>query len=132
MIDKSHASHVRAKISTTQSQPQSYYVDIGPLGLPLRDHGTLHISAVTADGSAVALTSSVNLGLGSNWMDPETGILMNDQMDGARLLLGLSVLFSFVFSLLSLSLSRYDYILWRQIRTMVLVFCVTLEEVWKN
>lgn len=41
----------------------------------------MHVSIMTADGEAVSLTSTVNLGFGSRVMDSVTGILLNDQMD---------------------------------------------------
>jgi gamma-glutamyltranspeptidase len=39
-----------------------------------------HISVVDKDGMAVALTSSVNLVFGSEVMDPDTGIILNDEV----------------------------------------------------
>ena len=36
---------------------------------------------VDKNGMAVALTSTVNLVFGSQVLDPETGILLNDEMD---------------------------------------------------
>ncbi|MCX5730465.1 MAG: gamma-glutamyltransferase [Deltaproteobacteria bacterium] len=42
---------------------------------------TSHVSAVDAEGNAVALTTTVNLQFGSGLVVPGTGILLNDQMD---------------------------------------------------
>jgi gamma-glutamyltranspeptidase/glutathione hydrolase len=42
---------------------------------------TSHVSAVDAEGNAVALTTTVNLQFGSGVVVPGTGILLNDQMD---------------------------------------------------
>ena len=47
----------------------------------MEDHGTTHTSVVDGDGMAVGITSTVNLGWGSQVLDPETGIIFNDQMD---------------------------------------------------
>jgi gamma-glutamyltranspeptidase / glutathione hydrolase len=46
-----------------------------------RDGGTTHLSVIDADGNAVALTSTVNLGFGAHLVAGKTGILLNDQMD---------------------------------------------------
>ncbi|KAG6837702.1 hypothetical protein H0H93_003504 [Arthromyces matolae] len=45
------------------------------------DHGTSHTSAVDSDGMAVSLTTTVNAVYGSQVLDSETGILLNDEMD---------------------------------------------------
>lgn len=46
-----------------------------------RDSGTTHLSVVDADGNAVALTTTVNLGFGAHLLAGDTGIVLNDQMD---------------------------------------------------
>ena len=45
------------------------------------DHGTTHLSTVDKDGLAVSITSTVNLIFGSLLMEPQTGIILNDQLD---------------------------------------------------
>ncbi|HEX2660775.1 MAG TPA: gamma-glutamyltransferase [Polyangia bacterium] len=46
-----------------------------------RDGGTTHLSVVDAEGNAVALTTTVNLGFGARLLAGNTGIVLNDQMD---------------------------------------------------
>lgn len=41
----------------------------------------MHISVLTKSGESVSLTSTINLLFGSKLMDPETGIILNDEMD---------------------------------------------------
>jgi gamma-glutamyltranspeptidase/glutathione hydrolase/leukotriene-C4 hydrolase len=43
--------------------------------------GTMHLSIIDGDNSAVSLTSTVNLMFGAKFMDTTTGIIMNDEMD---------------------------------------------------
>ncbi|CAJ0650565.1 5335_t:CDS:10 [Entrophospora sp. SA101] len=47
----------------------------------VKDHGTTHISVVDKNNQSVSLTSTVNIKWGSQVMDPDTGILLNDEMD---------------------------------------------------
>lgn len=46
-----------------------------------RDGGTAHLSVIDAEGNAVALTTTINLGFGSHVVAGKTGILLNNQMD---------------------------------------------------
>jgi gamma-glutamyltranspeptidase/glutathione hydrolase len=46
-----------------------------------RDGGTAHLSVVDAEGNAVALTTTVNLGFGAKVVAGKTGVVLNDQMD---------------------------------------------------
>ncbi|CAO1618589.1 unnamed protein product [Jaminaea pallidilutea] len=52
-----------------------------PLFDSVEDHGTTHISVVDDDGMSVGITSTVNLIFGSQVLDPETGVILNDEMD---------------------------------------------------
>ena len=44
-------------------------------------HGTTHFSIVDSDGFAISMTSTVNLWFGNFVCDPQTGIIMNSEMD---------------------------------------------------
>lgn len=50
-------------------------------GLVPDDSGTSHLSVVDGDGRVVALTTTVNLLFGNKQLDPNTGIVLNDEMD---------------------------------------------------
>lgn len=45
------------------------------------NHGTSHIVASDSSGLSITLTSTVNLLFGSHLMVPETGVIMNNEMD---------------------------------------------------
>ncbi|KAF8893384.1 gamma-glutamyltranspeptidase [Infundibulicybe gibba] len=75
---KSFANAVFANITDDRTHPPEYYNPEYDVKI---DHGTSHTSVVDQNGMAVALTSTVNLIFGSQVLDPETGILMNDEMD---------------------------------------------------
>ena len=45
------------------------------------DGGTSHLSVLDGAGNAVALTTTVNLWFGSGQLEPETGIVLNDELD---------------------------------------------------
>lgn len=52
-----------------------------PAAKVLVDHGTTHINVVDPAGMMVSLTSTINNYWGAGLMDPETGVVFNDQMD---------------------------------------------------
>ncbi|CAG8781406.1 6134_t:CDS:2, partial [Racocetra persica] len=78
IISKEYAARIRANISDTHTFVPSHY---DPEYATLEDHGTTHISVVDADEMAVSMTATLNHFWGSQVMDPNTGILFNDQMD---------------------------------------------------
>tara|TARA_A100001037_G_scaffold48678_1_gene40516 strand:- start:2959 stop:4602 length:1644 start_codon:yes stop_codon:yes gene_type:complete len=45
------------------------------------DEGTTHFSILDQFGNAVSLTSTINLAFGSKIMDPQTGVIFNNEMD---------------------------------------------------
>lgn len=81
MLDKQHAAKLRQRLNPNATLPDpSDYQDLFDLSESPEDHGTTHFSIVT-ETAAVAMTSTINLGFGSNFVSPQTGILLNDEMD---------------------------------------------------
>ncbi|KAK6341443.1 hypothetical protein TWF696_008517 [Orbilia brochopaga] len=79
MISDETAAAIRAKISSSHTLNVS---DYNPKGLESLDTpGTAQMSAADRTGLAISLTSTVNLLFGSTVMIPETGIIMNNQMN---------------------------------------------------
>ncbi|KAL9610943.1 MAG: hypothetical protein Q9167_004385 [Letrouitia subvulpina] len=79
MLDAKYAASIREKISDKHTLNVSAY---DPSGFENREsHGTSHISAADASGLAISLTTTVNLFFGSHLMVPETGVIMNSQMN---------------------------------------------------
>ncbi|KAG0763295.1 hypothetical protein G6F57_006456 [Rhizopus arrhizus] len=78
IISKEWADHVRQNISDDKTHSPLYY---GPKFQTKDPHGTMHLSIVDKEDGAVSLTSTVNLMFGAKFMDPVTGIIMNDEMD---------------------------------------------------
>ncbi|KAF3178221.1 hypothetical protein TWF225_007977 [Orbilia oligospora] len=75
---KQFAAMVRRNISDTRTYGWKHY---NPSYEFKEDHGTSHMSALDSDGMAVALTTTVNVYFGARICDPETGIVLNNQMD---------------------------------------------------
>ena len=63
---------------------------------PHKDGGTTHLSVIDADGNAVALTTTVNLGFGAHLVAGKTGIVLNDQMDDFSLTPGVPNAFGLI------------------------------------
>jgi gamma-glutamyltranspeptidase/glutathione hydrolase len=61
--------------------PRDAYGTVAPPAAPPKDAGTTHLSVIDADGNAVALTTTVNLGFGAHLVAGKTGIVLNDEMD---------------------------------------------------
>ena len=79
MLLPNTTAKIRSMISDVITQPISAY---DPDGVEsLQTHGTSHV--VTADGSgmAVSLTSTINTHYGSQVIVPETGLIMNNEMN---------------------------------------------------
>jgi gamma-glutamyltranspeptidase/glutathione hydrolase len=79
MISASTAAEVRSKISDTRTFNTSYY---DPSGLEsLETPGTSHVVTADHTGLAITLTTTVNLLFGSKLVVPETGVIMNNEMN---------------------------------------------------
>ncbi|KAF2665876.1 gamma-glutamyltransferase [Microthyrium microscopicum] len=79
MLNMTNLEIIRSKISDNQTYPPEFY---NPDYIEaLRSHGTSQISASDASGLAISLTSTVNTLFGSQVLTPDTGIIMNNEMD---------------------------------------------------
>ncbi|KAK6358141.1 hypothetical protein TWF730_007495 [Orbilia blumenaviensis] len=79
MISPEVAEEVRSRICLTRTLEVKEY---NPKGLESLDTpGTSQMSTADASGLAVSLTTTVNLLFGSTVMIPETGVIMNNQMN---------------------------------------------------
>ncbi|PLW41361.1 hypothetical protein PCASD_08910 [Puccinia coronata f. sp. avenae] len=78
IISKEYGQSISKRIDDNHTHDYSYYQPKYDL---VQDHGTTHMSVVDRFGSAVSLTSTVNLYFGSTVMDPDNGIILNDQND---------------------------------------------------
>ena len=79
MLSEATASEVRSKISDSKTYDVSYY---NPAGLEsLETPGTSHIVTADHTGLAITLTTTVNLLFGSKLVIPETGVIMNNEMN---------------------------------------------------
>ncbi|KAK7510742.1 gamma-glutamyltransferase [Phyllosticta citriasiana] len=79
MISVNTAALIRRKITDSASHPVAYY---DPSGIESLDTpGTSHIVAADKSGLAISLTTTINLYFGSRVLVPETGIIMNNEMN---------------------------------------------------
>ncbi|OGE52752.1 hypothetical protein PENARI_c009G10880 [Penicillium arizonense] len=79
MLDQSTIDDIRSRISDVRTQNVSAY---DPAGIESLDTpGTSHIAAADHTGLAISVITTINLLFGSHVMVPETGIIMNDEMN---------------------------------------------------
>uniref|UniRef100_A0A8C2Q8M7 Uncharacterized protein n=1 Tax=Cyprinus carpio TaxID=7962 RepID=A0A8C2Q8M7_CYPCA len=78
MTSESTANGIRSKIKDDIRQVK---YDDNEENYPDDDRGTSHLSIIGEDGSAVAVTSSINDYFGSKVRSNSTGIIFNDQMN---------------------------------------------------
>lgn len=79
MLSASGAAATRKHISDAASQPVEHYLT-HPFYAP-ESHGTSHVVAVDGDGMAVSSTTTVNTLYGNLIMVPETGVILNNEMN---------------------------------------------------
>jgi len=75
--------------------PRDAYGTPGPSALH-KDGGTSHLSVIDAEGNAVSLTTTVNLGFGAKVVAGKTGIVLNDEMDDFSLQPGVANAFGLI------------------------------------
>ena len=79
MLNTTTVDTNRGKISDQHTLNVSAY---DPSGLEsLTDHGTSQIISTDASGMAISMTTTVNLLFGSQLVVPETGVIMNNEMN---------------------------------------------------
>ncbi|KAJ3041251.1 hypothetical protein HDV00_009644 [Rhizophlyctis rosea] len=81
IVDLATAKTNAARLTDSTTHPAEWYASSFP---PLTDHGTCHISVLSGtsyDYEAASLTTTTNMPFGSWIMEPETGIILNDEMD---------------------------------------------------
>ncbi|KAL6230095.1 hypothetical protein BDW75DRAFT_234669 [Aspergillus navahoensis] len=79
MIAQQTADEIHTKISDLRTQNVSAY---DPAGIEsLETPGTSHIATIDRSGLAVSAITTINLLFGSRVVVPETGVIMNNEMD---------------------------------------------------
>ena len=79
MINEVTAAEIRRRISDCKTFDISYY-DSSGIETP-NTQGTSHIVGADSSGLAISITTSINLLFGSQVIIPETGIIMNNDMN---------------------------------------------------
>ncbi|KAK8064351.1 gamma-glutamyltranspeptidase [Apiospora phragmitis] len=79
MLSDATTAEVRSKISDVRTQNVSYY---DPQGLEsLETPGTSYVGTADKSGLAISLTTTINTLFGSQVMVPETGVILNNEMN---------------------------------------------------
>ena len=78
MLNAKIADKMRARINPNRTYSRGHY---RVRQYSTFDHGTTHVSILAPNGDAVAVTSTINYYFGAKMRSPQTGILLNNQMD---------------------------------------------------
>ncbi|GAB4852692.1 Gamma-glutamyltranspeptidase 3 [Ancistrocladus abbreviatus] len=78
MTSPTFAEQIRHKIYDNTTFPPDYYLSRWS---QLRDNGTSHFCIVDAERNAVSMTTTVNYVFGAGVLSPNTGIVLNNEMD---------------------------------------------------
>lgn len=78
LTSKDYANWVRGRISPAKTHPPKYY---GFSHFKAEQGGTTHFSVLDSFGNAVACTLSINTRFGSKILVPQTGIVLNNEID---------------------------------------------------
>lgn len=78
IISKKLAAKLAPKVHRGHTHNSSYY---DPKGHNALKTSTMHVSVIDEHGNAASLTSTVNLLFGSKVLCPQTGVILNNQMD---------------------------------------------------
>jgi len=84
MLSDEFVDQLRNDTSDAKTMPFNLYggkYNASSLPVVLDDHGTSHFCVVDKDRNAVSMTTTVNRGFGSFVYSPNTGMLLNNQMD---------------------------------------------------
>lgn len=79
MLHPYYAAGQRVSIRRDRATPSETLPGIWPEGAKAAD--TSHFSIIDADGNRVAGTQSINAWFGSGFMAPQTGVILNNEMD---------------------------------------------------
>ncbi len=74
-------SHALGLASSIKREKATRSAELDPAPPLTEGNNTTHISVLDSAGNRVAATLSINLGFGSGFMAPGTGVLLNDEMD---------------------------------------------------
>jgi len=84
MLSQSTAASIRARILDNTTQPVTHYLPPSADGehyYAAESHGTSHIVTADVSGMAVSSTTTVNLLFGNLQMTPNSGIILNNEMN---------------------------------------------------